>query len=64
MMATIIERWQQCRAPLPPDTEWIEDKDGEGCRLDLRHEGKHLIEVRSAANMSDRFTYRARFGGL
>ena len=62
----MIERWQPCGARLPPDTPWIHDKDGRGCRLDYEHEGRHLVEVQrlGAMKTSDRFTYRARFGGL
>ena len=65
-MTMIIDRWEVCGTRLPPDTPWIKDKDGRGCRLDYKHDGAHLIEVQrlGATNTSDRFTYRARFGGL
>ena len=65
-MAMIIERWDRCGVPLPPETDRLEDKDGLGCRLDLGHEGAHLVEVRrlGAMKTSERFVYRARFGGL
>ena len=63
MTATIIERWKLCGIPLPLNTDW-EDPDIRGCRLDLGHDGAHLIEVqRLGPDMCDRFTYRARFGG-
>ena len=66
MMAMTIDQREQCGTPLPLSTVWIEANEGRGCRLDYKHEGKHLIEVQrlGATNMPDRFTYRARFGGL
>ena len=67
MTAMTIDRREVCGTPLPLSTVWIEAKDGRGCRLDYKHEGKHLVEVQRLGAMntpSDRFTYRARFGGL
>ena len=63
-MAMAVTRRKVCGAPLPPSTAWI--GDGRGCRLDYEHDGAHLIEVRrlETSDMHDRFTYRARFGGL
>ena len=66
MTTMTIDRREVCGTSLPPDTDWIEAKDGRGCRLDYKHEGKHLVEVQrlETSDMRDRFTYRARFGGL